>query len=274
MNLELGGPLVLAGAGKMGGAMLAGWLECGLDPRQVYVQDPAPPPEVAAQLKAAGIASSPVIASLPAPPAVLLVAVKPQMMDAVFPQLASLTGPETLVLSIAAGRKIAGFEKHLAKGTAVVRAMPNTPAAIGRGITVCCPNAAVTASQRLACDALLGAVGEVAWVEDEALIDPVTAVSGSGPAYIFLLAEAMTKAGIAAGLAPDLAARLARATVSGAGELLHRSDLDAATLRQNVTSPGGTTAAALEVLMSPDGLEKLMTEAIAAATRRGRDLAG
>lgn len=274
MKLELDGPLVLAGAGKMGGAMLAGWLERGLDPRQVYVQDPAPPPEVAAQLKAAGIVSSPVIASLPAPPAVLLVAVKPQMMDAVFPQLASLAGPKTLVLSIAAGRKIAGFEKHLAKGTAVVRAMPNTPAAIGRGITVCCPNAAVTASHRGACDALLGAVGEVAWVEDEALIDPVTAVSGSGPAYIFLLVEAMTKAGITAGLTPDLAARLARATVSGAGELLRRSDLDAATLRQNVTSPGGTTAAALEVLMSPDGLEKLMTEAIAAATRRGRELAG
>ena len=274
MKLELDGPLVLAGAGKMGGAMLAGWLERGLDPRQVYVQDPAPPPEVAAQLKAAGIVSSPVIGSLPAPPAVLLVAVKPQMMDAVFPQLASLAGPKTLVLSIAAGRKIAGFEKHLAKGTAVVRAMPNTPAAIGRGITVCCPNAAVKASQRGACDALLGAVGEVAWVEDEALIDPVTAVSGSGPAYIFLLVEAMTKAGITAGLMPDLAARLARATVSGAGELLRRSDLDAATLRQNVTSPGGTTAAALEVLMSPDGLEKLMTEAIAAATRRGRELAG
>lgn len=274
MRIDLPGPLVLAGAGKMGGAMLAGWLQRGLDPARVLVQDPSPPPEVAAQLRAAGIACTPVIDKLATPPAVLLVAVKPQMMDAVFPKLAALAGPQTLVLSIAAGRTIAGFEKHLPVGAAVIRAMPNTPAAIGRGITVCCPNKAVTPAQRATCDALLGAVGEVAWVEDEALIDPVTAVSGSGPAYVFLLAEAMTKAGIAAGLAPDLAARLARVTVTGAGELMHRSDLEPATLRQNVTSPGGTTAAALSVLMAPDGLERLMTEAIGAATRRGRELAG
>ena len=215
------------------------------------------------------IASS---ADLATAPAVMLLAVKPQIMDAVFEPIAGHAGPGTLVLSIAAGRPIASFERHLAPGTAVVRAMPNTPAAIGRGITVCCPNAHVSAAQRAACEALLGAVGQVAWVDDEALIDPVTAVSGSGPAYVFLLAESLTKAGIAAGLAPELAAKLARATVTGAGELLNRSDLEASTLRQNVTSPGGTTAAALAVLMGEGGLDELMTRAVRAATERGREL--
>jgi pyrroline-5-carboxylate reductase len=205
-------------------------------------------------------------------PAVLLMAVKPQMMDAVFPPLGKLAGPRTLVLSIAAGRKIEGFERHLAQGVAVVRAMPNTPAAIGRGMTVCVANAHVTAEQRALCDELLGAVGEVAWVDDEAQIDAVTAVSGSGPAYVFLLAECLAEAGVAAGLSEPLAKELARATISGAGELLRQSDLEAAVLRQNVTSPGGTTAAALGVLMGPDGLRELMTRAVAAAAKRSREL--
>jgi pyrroline-5-carboxylate reductase len=152
--------------------------------------------------------------------------------------------------------------------------MPNTPAAIGRGIAVACPNAQVSARQRKLAGDLLAAIGKVEWVADETLMDAVTALSGSGPAYVFLLAEAMTKAGIAAGLSAALAGRLARETVAGSGELLHRSDLDAATLRQNVTSPGGTTAAALEVLMGPDGFDALLTRAIAAATRRSRQLAG
>ncbi len=173
-----------------------------------------------------------------------------------------------------AGRTLGFLAGALPPGTAIVRAMPNTPAAIGRGITVAVPNAKVSARQRQQASELLAAAGSVEWIKDEALMDAVTAVSGSGPAYIFLLAEAMTQAGIAAGLPPALAARLARETVAGSGELLHRSELEAATLRQNVTSPGGTTAAALGVLMGPGGFDRLLTEAIAAATRRSRELAG
>lgn len=274
MTLTLDGPLVLAGAGKMGGAMLAGWLARGLSPTEVIVQDPGPPAEVRELLGRHAIAWSGALAPLPRAPAVILVAVKPQMMDEVFPALARHAGPGTLVLSIAAGRTIASFETHLPAGTAVIRAMPNTPAAVGRGITVCCPNGGVTAAQRSLATELLSAVGEVAFVDDEALIDPVTAVSGSGPAYVFLLAECLAEAGRQAGLDADLARRLADATVSGAGELLRQSGLDPATLRRNVTSPGGTTAAALSVLMASDGLQPLMTRAVAAATKRGRELAG
>jgi pyrroline-5-carboxylate reductase len=274
MTLHLDGTLLLAGAGNMGGAMLAGWLQQGLSASQILVQDPGPPPAVASLLSKAGIAPQAVIASLPRPPAVILVAVKPQEMDRVFPPLAKLAGPHTVVLSIAAGRTIAGFEAHLAAGVGVVRAMPNTPAAVGRGITVCCPNAHVTVAQKTACTALLRAIGEVAWVEDEALIDPVTAVSGSGPAYVFYLVEAMAAAGVKAGLPADLAMQLARATVAGSGELLHRSDLTAEQLRKNVTSPNGTTHAALQVLMASDGLQPVMDKAIAAASRRSKELAG
>jgi pyrroline-5-carboxylate reductase len=173
-----------------------------------------------------------------------------------------------------AGRPLRFLAGALPAGTAIVRAMPNTPAAIGRGITVAVANDAVSARQRRQASDLLAAIGAVEWVDAEALMDAVTAVSGSGPAYVFLLAEAMAQAGVAAGLPAALAARLARETVAGSGELLKRSALDAATLRQNVTSPGGTTAAALEVLMGPGGFDELLTRAIAAATRRGRELAG
>jgi pyrroline-5-carboxylate reductase len=273
--LALNGTLVLAGAGKMGGAMLAGWLSQGLDPKRVIVQDPGAPAEVGAVLSRHDITVREAIAFLPAPPAVIVAAVKPQAMDQVFPGLAKLAGPDTLVLSIAAGKTLASFEKHLPAGAAVVRAMPNTPAAIGRGITVCVANANVSDAQRALATSLLEAVGEVGWVADEALMDAVTAVSGSGPAYVFLLAEAMAAAGVRQGLDPELAARLARATVSGAGELLRQSSDNAAQLRQNVTSPGGTTAAALEVLMREGaGVPELMAEAVAAATKRGRELAG
>ena len=201
-------------------------------------------------------------------------AVKPQIMDEVFPPLARIAGPDTVVLSIAAGKTIAGFEKHLAKGTAVVRSIPNTPAAVGRGITVAAANAHVTrqaegAVRRACCRA----IGEVAWVDDEALIDPVTAVSGSGPAYVFYLTECLAAAGVKAGLAPDLADKLARWTVAGSGELLHRSELPAGKLRENVTSPNGTTYAALQVLMAENGIQPIMTEAVLAATRRSRELA-
>ena len=271
----LDGTLLLAGAGKMGGALLAGWLERGLAPERVLVQDPAPPAEVAMLLARHAIPFQSEIGALRDPPAVIIAAVKPQAMEAVLPGLARLAGPRTLVVSIAAGKTLAGFARHFAPGTAIVRAMPNTPAAIGRGITVCVANAHAAGPQRALAGALLEAVGDVGWVEHEALMDAVTAVSGSGPAYVFLLAEALTAAGIGQGLDPAFAARLARATVSGAGELLRQSPDSAEQLRRNVTSPGGTTAAALAVLMREgDGLGALLEEAVAAATKRGRELAG
>ena len=273
MTLELDGPLVLAGCGNMGGAMLAGWLERGLAAARIRVQDPAPPPAVRALLDRHGIAAEASV-QLDAPPVVLLMAVKPQVMAEVFRPLAAMAGPDTLVLSIAAGKTIASFEAALPVARAVVRSIPNTPAAVGRGITVAVANAHVTARQRALATSLLAAIGEVAWVDDEALIDPVTAVSGSGPAYVFLLAECMAEAGVKAGLPAELAAKLARWTVAGAGELLHRSELPAATLRENVTSPNGTTFAALQVLMRADGMAPLLAEAVAAAARRSRELAG
>ena len=273
MTFKLDGPFVLAGAGKMGGTLLAGLIVRGLDPKLVRVQDPAPPSDVAAMLASHGITAEAEIAPLSSPPSVIIAAVKPQMMDAVFPRLAAIAGPHTVVLSIAAGRTLKSFEAHLPPKSAVVRAMPNTPAAIGRGITVCVANAAATPAQRQLCDTLMSAVGEVAWIGTEAQMDAVTAVSGSGPAYVFLLAECLAQAGVVAGLDAVLAMQLARATVEGAGELLHQSELDPATLRQNVTSPGGTTAAALAVLMDKDsGLQRLMTEAVEAATKRGHEL--
>lgn len=273
MAFTFDGPLLLVGAGKMGGALLEGLIARGLDPRRVRVQDPAPPADIAALLARHGITAEPTIENLSEAPGVIVAAVKPQVMDAVFPPVARLAGPQTLVVSIAAGRTLASFETHLAAGAAVVRAMPNTPAAVGRGITVCAPNAHVSAAQRALCTALLTAVGEVAWVDDEALMDAVTAVSGSGPAYVFLLAECLEKAAVAAGLAPALARQLARATVAGAGELLHGASEDASVLRQNVTSPGGTTAAALAVLMAAGGLEDLMIKAVRAGEGRSRELA-
>jgi pyrroline-5-carboxylate reductase len=274
MALSLDGPLLLIGAGKMGGAMLEGWLKRGLSPSQVIIQDPAPPADIKAVLEKHGIASVPAVQEGGPAPAVILMAVKPQVMEMVFPAVARLAGPQTMVLSIAAGRTIASFEKHLAPGRAVIRAMPNTPAAIGRGITVCCANAYSSPAQKALAADLLSAVGEVDWVSDERLIDAVTAVSGSGPAYVFLLAECLAEAGKAVGLDPALARKLADATVSGSGELLRQSGLDPATLRKNVTSPGGTTAAALAVLMAEDGLQPLMTKAVEAAEKRGRELAG
>jgi pyrroline-5-carboxylate reductase len=265
------GRLVLLGAGKMGSAMLDGWLARGLSPKQITVIEPQPSKVVKA-LTRRGLTLNPNGKATPA--GAIVIAVKPQSAPEAVPPLAPYVGKATLTLSIMAGRTIGFLEKSLPADAAIVRAMPNTPAAIGRGITVGCPNRKVSARQRKLASDLLAAIGAVEWVSDEGLMDAVTAVSGSGPAYVFLLAEAMTKAGIAAGLPAKLAARLARETVAGSGELLHRSDLDAATLRQNVTSPGGTTAAALEVLMGSGGFDQLLTQAIAAATRRGRELAG
>jgi pyrroline-5-carboxylate reductase len=264
------GTLVLVGAGKMGGAMLDGWLARKLPPKKVVIIEPQPSKQIKAMAKR-GVRINPkgAIDNV----AAMVIAVKPQTAPDVLPKLSSLAGPKTVVVSIMAGRTLGFLEKHFGT-SAVVRAMPNTPAAIGRGITVAVGNPRVKAPARKLAHGLLAATGSVEWVDDEALMDAVTAVSGSGPAYVFLLAEAMAQAGEAAGLPKELAEKLARETVAGSGELLHRSPLPAATLRQNVTSPGGTTAAALDVLMSADGVPPLMTKAIAAATRRGKELAG
>src|SRR4029079_18626840 len=232
MSCTVQGPLLLAGAGKMGGAILSGLLARGLDARSVIVQDPDPARPVADLLADNGIDVLPFIDELTQPPGVILIAVKPQVMDAVLPPLAKLAGPDTLILSIAAGRRIARFEKHL-PGAAIVRAIPTTPASIGRGMTVAVANSKVTPAQRALADDLLSAVGEVMWVDDEALLDPVTAVSGSGPAYVFLLAECLAEAGRAAGLDAKLAERLARATIAGSAALLEASDLSPEQLRTN-----------------------------------------
>jgi pyrroline-5-carboxylate reductase len=202
-----------------------------------------------------------------------VVAVKPQVAGDVLPRVAPMIAASTVVVSIMAGRTLRFLAGALQTSCALVRAMPNTPAAIGRGITVAVPLGANRAQRDLA-HRLLSATGTVEWIDDEALMDAVTAVSGSGPAYVFLLAEALARAGAAAGLPADLAAKLARETVAGSGELLHQSVIDPAVLRENVTSPGGTTAAALDVLMGPNGLARLMNEAVQAATERSRALAG
>ena len=264
------GALVLVGAGKMGGAMLDGWLARKLPPKKIIVLEPQPSKAIKALAKR-GVRINPKgdVGDV----AALVIAVKPQTAPDALPLFAALIDAKTVVVSIMAGRTLAFLEKHL-PNAAIVRAMPNTPAAIGRGITVAVGNRRVAAPARKLSHGLLAATGSVEWVEDESLMDAVTAVSGSGPAYVFLLAEAMAQAGAAAGLPPALAERLARETVAGSGELMHRSPEPAAILRQNVTSPGGTTAAALEVLMGDGGVAPLMTKAIAATTKRGKDLAG
>jgi pyrroline-5-carboxylate reductase len=266
---DIKGTIVLAGAGKMGGAMLSGWLARGLDAKRLAVVEPNPSDEIGA-LVTKGVRLNPSPKQIGSV-ATLVIALKPQTFGEARNALKSFTGPSTLVVSIMAGITIASIEA--ACGGSVVRAMPNTPAAIGRGITVAVAAKNVSAAQRAVADALLLATGSVEWVEDESLMDAVTAVSGSGPAYIFLLAEELARAGVEAGLPQELATKLARETVAGSGELLHRSDTPSATLRQNVTSPGGTTAAALEVLMGPDGMQSLLTRAVAAATRRSKELA-
>lgn len=272
--------LLLAGCGKMGGALLEGWLERGIRPQDVTIVDPNT--EITDRLQrdhGVMIAASPDALPDNLAPDVVMLAVKPQMMDDVLPHYARFAGQDptkqgAVYLSIAAGKTIEYFENHLGSDAAIIRAMPNTPAAVRRGITVGCTNRNVSDTQRASCDDLLQAVGSVEWVDDEGLIDAVTALSGGGPAYVCLLVECLAHAGIDAGLPADLAMRLARETVSGSGELLHRSPEAAADLRKNVTSPGGTTAEALRVLMAEDGWQPLVTAAIAAATARSRELAG
>jgi pyrroline-5-carboxylate reductase len=268
---DLSGPLVLVGAGKMGGALLDGWLRSGLAPAQVAVLEPNPSPHISA-IAARGVRLNPNIGTL-TNVAAIVIAVKPQVAGEVLPSIAPIIAPSTLIVSIMAGRTLQYLSGALKGARAMVRAMPNLPASIGRGITVAVPLRASEAERDLA-RRLLAATGAVEWVDDERLMDAVTAVSGSGPAYVFLLAETLAQAAVAAGLPRQLAEKLARETVAGSGELLHQSTLDAATLRQNVTSPGGTTAAALDILMGENGLAPLVQKAVAAATARSRQLAG
>ena len=272
MTIALRGTLVLVGAGKMGGALLEGWLGSGIDAGQIVAFDPAPPDEVKETLTRRRITHNPDVATI-RNAQVVLVAVKPQIMDEVLPPLAGLGASRPLVISVVAGKTIASLQRHFGADAAVIRTIPNTPAAVGRGITTMAANPNVSNDQITLATELLLAVGEVVRVDDEALIDAATAVAGSGPAYVFYLTECLAKAGAEAGLPADLAMRLARATVAGAGELMRVSGLPAATLRQNVTSPKGTTHAALQILMAGNGLEPLMVKAIDAATRRSRELA-
>jgi pyrroline-5-carboxylate reductase len=271
MTLSLAGPLLLVGAGKMGGALLEGWLRQGLDPAIIFVQDPAPSAQVEALAERHGVVAG-TAPDLPAEPAVIVLAVKPQLTDKLLPEVEPLLGESTVVLSIAAGRTLASLSRQLPQDVAIVRAMPNIPASIGEGISVAVANANVTPEQKRECEGLLAAVGEVIFLDDETLLDAVTAVSGSGPAYVFLLAEYLAEAGVEAGLDPKLADRLARATIAGAGRLLRQSALTAAELRETVTSPHGTTAAALEELMVEKGLRHLLRRAVAAAAKRSREL--
>jgi pyrroline-5-carboxylate reductase len=272
--MTIAGRLLLVGCGKMGGALLRGWLDRGVSPRDVTVVEPNAGPITDLKTRGVTILADAKDLAADIKPAAVLLAVKPQMMDGALPPYRRFVRPDTVFLSIAAGKTIAYFHRMLGEVAVVVRAMPNTPAAVGRGITVACAAGGASKAQRDLCQALLEAVGEVAWVEDEGLIDPVTAVSGGGPAYVFLLIECLAEAGTAAGLPAGLAMRLARATVSGAGELARQSPEPASVLRQNVTSPGGTTLEALKILMAPDGLQPMLTKAIAAATKRSRELAG
>ena len=273
MTLSLERPLVLVGAGKMGGALLSGWLANGLSPALICLRDPEPPADIARLAVREGISLNASIRDIALrQPAVVVLAVKPQAMAGVLPDLAPLAGPDTVFLSIAAGTGLQRLQDLLGPEVHAVRAMPNTPASIGRGISVACANKRVTAVQRKTAGALLAAVGAVAWVDSEAQIDAVTAISGSGPAYVFYLVECLAAAGETLGLTPELAMTLARETVSGAGEMLHRQGEPASVLRANVTSPSGTTAAALDVLMGEGGLSPLMRRTALAARDRAREL--
>jgi pyrroline-5-carboxylate reductase len=262
--------LLLVGCGRMGSAMLAGWRERGLGPS--FAVDPAPDAARNAGLDLTVVDHLGLVPAGFAPSAVVL-AVKPQSAAEALPAYARFA-ESAVFLSIMAGRTIGGIQALLGGSAAIVRAMPNTPAAVRQGVTVATPSRSVTPGQRELCGELLRAIGLVQWVDQEDLLDPVTAVSGSGPAYVFLLAELMERAAIEQGIAPELARVLARQTVAGSGALLAASAESAAELRKAVTSPGGTTEAALKVLMAADAMPKALSEAIAAATRRSRELAG
>jgi len=262
--------LLLVGCGKMGGAMLDGWLARGLAASEVIVAEPVE----ALRPRKSGLRAVGSSQEVRETPEMVVLAVKPQTMDAVLPDLRRFADEGAVFLSIAAGKTLKYFATHLGETAKVVRSMPNTPAAVRQGITVAVAAPGVAAAEKKRCQELLEAVGQALWVEDETLLDPVTALSGSGPAYVFLLVEAMAAAGAKLGLAPEMAMQLARATVAGSGELLRQSTDPASQLRINVTSPGGTTAEALKVLMAPDGIQTVFDKALAAASRRSKELAG
>lgn len=270
MNLSDAVPLVLVGAGKMGSALARGWIAGGMPAGGLTLVEPAPAPEVEAFATSHGIA---LVAEPPAAARVLVIAVKPQVLGSVLPEAKRAVGPETLVVSIAAGVRVATLAEGLGTGR-VVRTMPNTPAQVGKGVTGAFAAPSVTAADRAIAEALLAAAGAAVWVGAESDLDIVTAVSGSGPAYVFHLVEAMAAAGVAEGLDEATAMVLARQTVIGAAALMEADAGAAAQLRENVTSRGGTTAAALEILMGPEGLGPLMRRAIAAARRRSEELGG
>lgn len=261
--------VLLVGCGKMGGALLQGWVQSGAVGTAVVVEPKGA--DVPAHPSVRHVAGPEELPADLSPDAVVL-AVKPQAMDDVIGGYRRFAD-RAVFLSVAAGKTIAYFRDRLGAGTAIVRAMPNTPAAIGKGITALAAAEAATAQQRALCERLMKAAGAVEWVSDEAMIDAVTAVSGGGPAYVFLLIETLARAGEKAGLPADLAMRLARQTVIGAGALAEATAESAETLRRNVTSPNGTTLAALEVLMADGAIQPLFDQAIAAATRRSKELA-
>ncbi len=273
MPHRLPSSLVLMGAGKMGGAMLEGWLAGGIDVNGLTVLDPNASTHLQALASQHAFRLNPQLADI-AEPEALVLGIKPQGLDAAAETVNALAGSETLVVSILAGKTIQDLMKRAPRATAFVRAMPNLPASVRRGVTGAAASHTVSDTQRDMTTALLSGIGIVEWVPGENYIDAVTAVSGSGPAYVFYLVECLAAAGVAAGLPADVAARLARGTIEGAGELLHQSQLEPAVLRQNVTSPGGTTAAALDVLMADNGLQPLMKRAVAAAKKRAEDLSG
>lgn len=263
--------LLLVGAGKMGSAMLKGWLKSGLNPNGVYVQDPHIAPDMAEYLQHNNIAygdAAPAIFN----PEIIILAVKPQVMDAILPHLKTFNTPKSLFISVAAGKKINSYEAILGTDANIIRLMPNTPAAIGDGMSVLVGNKNVTPHHKKLALALARTVGLAEYIDDESLMDAVTALSGSGPAYVFHMAEVMTKAGVAAGLPEPLAHTLALQTIKGAGNLMAQSDDHPSILRQNVTSPGGTTAAGLDILMHNNALENLLIKTIAAAKKRGEEL--
>lgn len=269
MNFASAGPVLLVGAGKMGTAMAAGWIRAGLPGASLTLVDPAPHESVVAFANSAGANLRP---DLPAePPRVIVLAVKPQVMGDVLPSVKPLAGPDTLIVSIAAGISISRFAEAL-ETERIVRTMPNTPAQLGKGITGAVAAPGVSAEDRAIAQALLQAAGEVVWLEGEEQIDALTAVSGSGPAYVFYMVEAMAVGGQKLGLSAEQSMKLARQTVIGAAALLEEDPAEAAQLRKNVTSPNGVTQAALEILMAEDGLGPLMERVLAAAKRRSEEL--
>jgi pyrroline-5-carboxylate reductase len=272
-KIVLPGPLLLVGCGKMGGALLRGWLKRGIPGKDVFVVDPAP--RGLEDVQGRGVTLVTAVGQLPPAlqPGIVLLAIKPQFMDEALPAYRRFAKLGTVFLSIAAGKTVAYLNDRLGPGAQIVRSMPNTPAEVGRGMSVILKDAGIPAATLDLCGQLLSAVGKVGWIDEEDQINAVTAVSGGGPAYVFLLIECLAEAARAAGLPEDLAMQLARETVVGSGELAHRSTESATQLRQAVMSPKGTTIEALAVLMGPEGWQPLITKAIAAATRRGREIA-